>query len=1702
MKKIKFIYLIFIFFSFIESYGQPYLNSWINFDQLYYKIGVREDGLFRITYEDLVSVDFPINAVNPQNLQIFFRGVEQEIFVSGENDRSIDPGDYIEFIGKRNDGFMNEFIHEPGSMQTNPYESLYTHTSYYFLTYTLEGELGKRWEVRNSNAPNGTEIPFLIEEEILSFRNYFSYGQVYPTNNTSLNEGAIDSRFNGPKGFSSPYFSPTRNGGANFELEIEDLFVNNNFLPRLELRVIGQSNTDHEVEILVGANLNSLRSLGRVTFEDYEGTIFESPLVFDDFDQASGKIFVRCQVIRLNRDYERATVPYVKITYPKSHNWNGSETQILSINESTRGNYTLFNNSNPNASYFLERSSKLVKINPFISDNQVSLSVAPFQSNDNLILASEFKTLYSFEKSEILNIPSAGYDYIILTHTDFTKPAEGTDNPIEAYKEYRSSEAGGNYNVFVATIGNVFDQFAYGEPTPFAITEFVKFFNDTNNPRFLFIVGKGLGMNVDYENRKDNVNFSFKNWIPPYGCIPSDNQFTAGIGNSNSIYPGIPIGRLACANSAQVVIYLNKVIEQESFGFDDLWKKRILHMVGGLNVRDNRQFQAYFDNLRSITENGIAGTKVLTVEKTTSNEIEYIDISDEVNRGLNIITLIGHAAGELTDVDIGDVTDETLGFKNRAKYPMVMINGCNSGRVFDNSITRGEQWTLAKNKGAVNFLAHSSFGYPDVLYLSTREFYTVAFDDDSFYYKPVGEIFQEATKRFINKYGDTNGRFIAQAQQNILQGDPAIKLFAPKKPDYSTKSNDISISSFIDGESLSNRLDSMRITIPINNFGIVDDSPFNIRVKRTFSDGTSSIFNSGFYNQISYSDTLALKIYPTEDEKDKSSGINQFEIFIDPNNSIDELNEENNIAVVEVSFNKGALLSIYPPNYGIVNETSLTLYSQSTNQDIPQRNYLFELDTSYLYNSPLKTSERITAGFTPTWSVSLPTANQDSITYFWRVRYADFLETDDTTWTESSFTFISNENSSGWIQKKFGQYIENNLDRISGDSLNQKLQFFSRNFTLNARTTGDQFIEPNNYFIEYEGSPVVDEAECSSFVTGVTGSLLSTTGLLLMVAIDKNTGELKIKRDWNWGVVTLHCGFGFPGSVSSIPSEFLGTTTNRFRDNDYITKLYNEVLNEGDYYALVSTGGMRWENHLLRNQTDLSTAVKLGINVEESLSNLKNGEPTIIFGQKDAPPNSAIEIYAENPDITGIPKREQVIEGSFSFSLDFDEGKMTSKRIGPAKRWSNIKFIKEANDSEIDTAKYDVIGVNFDGNEQVLSRNIDQNNFDISNVNSEEYPYIKLSLVLSDSANITPTKLRFWQVDYDPVPEGYIYYKDLFQQNISLEEGDTLRTTLAYKNISKVNFDSPIPVSIKMRNRATGQETLSWDTIPALASQDSALIPVKIPTFGWAGENKVTVNVNPKILPELVYENNFVDINFTVKKDQTNPLLDVLFDGQRITNGQIVSPKALVTINLKDNNRFLIKNDTTGFELALKANCDTCTFNRINLSNATWAQQGDNNFVVNHQLNNLSNGRYTLKVQGADVSGNLAGSNSYRVDFEVIRESSVTHFYPYPNPFSDNVRFIFTLTGVDVPDNITIQIMTVSGRVVKEITQEELGLVHIGNNITPYAWDGRDEFGDKLANGVYLYRVIIKKNGQNIAHRSTSKDGLFKNGIGKMYLLR
>jgi len=264
--------------------------------------------------------------------------------------------------------------------------------------------------------------------------------------------------------------------------------------------------------------------------------------------------------------------------------------------------------------------------------------------------------------------------------------------------------------------------------------------------------------------------------------------------------------------------------------------------------------------------------------------------------------------------------------------------------------------------------------------------------------------------------------------------------------------------------------------------------------------------------------------------------------------------------------------------------------------------------------------------------------------------------------------------------------------------------------------------------------------------------------------------------------------------------------------------------------------------------------------------------------------------------------------------------------------------------------------------------------------------------------------------------------------------------------------------------------------------------------------------------PEQYHFNNIATLRFETLKDRENPVLDVTFDGVHILDGDIVSARPEIKLMLDDENTTLLFDDISDTAqikvFLLRPNAtseERIPFRRPDGTEIMRfiPTQGDENVCkVLWSPEFLADGVYRIRIQASDLSRNESGSHDYMVKFEVINKPTITEVMNYPNPFTTSTRFVFTITGSEVPTGMRIRIMTISGRVVREIMLDELGPLHIGRNITEYAWDGHDQFGDKLGRGVYLYQVVAQLNGQDIEYRETSAGGYFTKGFGKMYLLR
>ncbi|MNK25834.1 hypothetical protein D3C87_441620 [compost metagenome] len=254
------------------------------------------------------------------------------------------------------------------------------------------------------------------------------------------------------------------------------------------------------------------------------------------------------------------------------------------------------------------------------------------------------------------------------------------------------------------------------------------------------------------------------------------------------------------------------------------------------------------------------------------------------------------------------------------------------------------------------------------------------------------------------------------------------------------------------------------------------------------------------------------------------------------------------------------------------------------------------------------------------------------------------------------------------------------------------------------------------------------------------------------------------------------------------------------------------------------------------------------------------------------------------------------------------------------------------------------------------------------------------------------------------------------------------------------------------------------------------------------GRGKISYYADDKLIDADGWDTTFVvgGINPNPLVDNVGPELKIYLNDDSFVNGSISSSSPLLVVEASDE--FGINTVGNGIGHDITAVLDGNTGNPIILneyykSNLDSYQSGK----IEYTLRNLSIGQHTLDVKVWDVNNN---SSTVRLDFTVTenQEVQLDHVLNYPNPFTTNTVFMYEHNQSCSSLETQINIYTVSGRLVKTINE----LVPTsGFRVEGISWDGKDDFGDQLAKGVYVYQLKV-----------TMPDGKKAQKMEKLVLLR
>jgi hypothetical protein len=1421
-----------------KANAQTYRNEWIDYSKTYYKFKLhlgfeaglpKRKGLVRIYQPSLVSAG--LGSTLAQDFQLFKDGEEVPMYTSVQTG-VLSTTDYIEFWGEINNGNLDNDLYRESAFQLNNVWSLQTDTAFYFLTSNPSGSNKRLVSTNNNVAGTGlTPTEYFMSTTTFAYRSTINPGLAAQTT-----QPLYSSSYDRGEGLMSrsirPQTSSCGQRGLALSLTGFKPYLNG---PSMTLFFNAAGNANNARTVLVTLNGDTVSNFQM----DYR---YDAKVVQPGINPnkiASGTALFRF-VNQSQVDCDEFKMAQVQVMYPRTLDGNGAKSLELTLPATFDGHYLKFYNfdygTTPPVLYDLTNGKRYVA-DLSVADT-IQFVTEPFFTSSNFVLVNtenaSATNITNFQQRNFINygdLANQG-DYLIISNPLIY--GSGSNNFIEQYRQYRSSSTGGGYNAITVDINEITDQFALGVTKhPLAIRNFLTYTRNffINPPKYVFLIGKG----INYKEYRENINdatIEQQNLVPTWGHPASDNLLSAE--NNMNPTPAIPIGRLNAISASEVGDYLTKVKQYDSIQrapatsiADKTWMKNVLQVAGANDYTLASQLDGFLNRYKGIIEDSIFGAKAKNYNKIddpTGYTQSLKDFKSTYETGASIVTYFGHSSSSNLDFSL----DNPSAYSNQYRYPIFIVNGCDAGNFFTydpqrftTKSTISEKFIFEPQRGAIGYLASTGFGVVNYLDTFTRKFYRNM--ARTLYNQPFGNVVKQGITDVLASLNSNDFYARIHAEQFTFHGDPALKPNGFDKPDYAVEAQYLSSSpSFISVAD-----DSFYVKLKVFNIGRKTATPVSIKLDRQYPTGTSETVFSGSLPAITSVDSLTVAL-PILSNRDR--GLNNLTVTVDYTNTIDESSESNNTASFAVSINENEIRPIYPYKFSMINNSNFKLVASTANPLAAARNYVMEIDTTALFNSPIKFSQtKNSSGGIIEFDNGITL--QNNVTYYWRVA----PQTSKPRWNVSSFTYNST-GSTGFKQQHFYQHTESSFNRLTLDSASRK--FFYNN-------------KLNNLFVQHSIYPT-SGTEDQQFAIQVNGSSIISSACLGQSVIINVFDTLSFSP---WENTTNPFG-AEPTCAPSRKYNF----EYHYIDNDgrESAKQFLQSIPNGYYVAVRLV--YDWDNIYATDWAQDSLIS--GTNTLYHF--LKNqGLPIDSFDR----PRTFGFIFKKN-DATRFSPRYQFTQGvydrvimSVDCNLNDTLGYITSPKMGASKTWRRVKWNGTGTSNNL--ALVDVIGIASNGAESKLyTLSTAQQDVDISSVSATQYPALKLQLKNQDSITAKPYQLSSWSIEYDEAPELAVAPNIYFSMpdTVGGSFGDTLRIGVAYKNVGKVNFTDSLSVRMVIYNEQGVKDTINLPRIRPLAIGDSININTALYVANrYQGQYNIYFIVNPdKILLEQNSFNNFV----------------------------------------------------------------------------------------------------------------------------------------------------------------------------------------------------------------------------------------------------
>ena len=247
------------------------------------------------------------------------------------------------------------------------------------------------------------------------------------------------------------------------------------------------------------------------------------------------------------------------------------------------------------------------------------------------------------------------------------------------------------------------------------------------------------------------------------------------------------------------------------------------------------------------------------------------------------------------------------------------------------------------------------------------------------------------------------------------------------------------------------------------------------------------------------------------------------------------------------------------------------------------------------------------------------------------------------------------------------------------------------------------------------------------------------------------------------------------------------------------------------------------------------------------------------------------------------------------------------------------------------------------------------------------------------------------------------------------------------------------------------------------------------------GNGKISYYANNTATDAFGEDKRFVvgGLNSAGLNDLVPPTVELYLNDINFVSGGLTDENPKLIAEVYDENGVNTVGNGIGHDIVAILDNNTSNpivLNEYYIANLDSYQSGK----ISYDFSGLSVGNHTLTLKVWDVNNN---SSETSVNFLVVEKQAISldHVLNYPNPFTTKTRFFFEHNQVCESLEAQIQIFTVSGRLVKTINQS---VRTAGFRTEGIDWDGRDDFGDQIGKGVYVYKILVKNPNGDVAEKT------------------